>query len=218
MAGSAPEPPPAQPEAPQDKAADFEAMRESLAAGVQVVSAPQLFPTPRDLAARLVKLAEIGPAHRVLEPSAGTGVLISMMVRGGLIEFGGKIVAVEINFALAEGLRRQRDKTLWANERNFDVRCCDFLACNGTLGLFDRIVMNPPFVNGEDIKHIEHARNLLKPGGRLVAICANGPRQRDRLMSQALEWIDLEPGTFAESGTNVNAAIVIFAGAEGGAA
>jgi 16S rRNA G1207 methylase RsmC len=40
--------------------------------------------------------------------------------------------------------------------------------------------MNPPFANGDDIKHITHA---LKPGGRLVAICANGPRQNDKLRS-----------------------------------
>jgi len=40
--------------------------------------------------------------------------------------------------------------------------------------------MNPPFENGADIKHIQHAMKMLKPGGRLVAICANGPRQQPR--------------------------------------
>jgi hypothetical protein len=37
--------------------------------------------------------------------------------------------------------------------------------------------LNPPFGNADDIKHIMHAWKMLKPGGRLVAICANGPRQ-----------------------------------------
>jgi hypothetical protein len=41
--------------------------------------------------------------------------------------------------------------------------------------------MNPPFANADDIKHIMHALKMLKPGGRLVAICANGPRQNDKL-------------------------------------
>ncbi len=41
--------------------------------------------------------------------------------------------------------------------------------------------MNPPFANGQDIKHITHALRYLSPGGRLVAICANGPRQNDKL-------------------------------------
>lgn len=75
--------------------------------------------------------------------------------------------------------------------------------------------MNPPFKNGEDIKHIQHARHLLKPGGRLVAVCANGPRQQEQLQPEAEAWIDLPPGTFAEQGTNVNTAIVIFTAPKG---
>lgn len=70
--------------------------------------------------------------------------------------------------------------------------------------------MNPPFVNGEDIKHVEHALTMLKDGGRLVAICANGPRQREQLMPQADQWIDLPEGSFKDSGTNVNAAILVI--------
>lgn len=54
----------------------FEAMRKGLRAGVQVVSAPQLFPTPPELAARMVELANIMDGDRVLEPSAGTGRLV----------------------------------------------------------------------------------------------------------------------------------------------
>jgi hypothetical protein len=71
--------------------------------------------------------------------------------------------------------------------------------------------MNPPFApNAADIKHVRHALKFLAPGGRLVAIVANGPRQREQLMPDASEWIDLPAGSFAESGTNVNAAIAIF--------
>ena len=90
------------------------------------------------------------------------------------------------------------------------VVCGDFLAQNGNLGKFDRIVMNPPFANGADIQHIRHALTFLNDGGKLVAICANGPRQREALEPIAETWIDLEPGAFKESGTNVNAAIVVI--------
>jgi hypothetical protein len=38
----------------------FDALRETLKAGVQVVSAPQLFPTPPELAARMVEAGEFG--------------------------------------------------------------------------------------------------------------------------------------------------------------
>ena len=168
----------------------FDAMKDTLRAGVQVVSAPQLFPTPAALARRVVDLADIQPGQRVLEPSAGTGNLMREMPEG--IE----LVGVEINKSLADRLD--------------GVICADFLSLNGSLGLFDRIVMNPPFERGADIEHIRHAMEHLKLGGRLVAICANGPRQRAAFEPVADSWIDLEPGTFAESGTNVNAAIVVL--------
>lgn len=191
-----------------------EAMRDALRKGsaVQVVSAPQLFPTPNDIARQVVDLADIQPGHRVLEPSAGTGALLGAM--GGRM-FGytperqriGELVAVEINASLA-----QRLETLFPLT---DVRCDDFLVLNGDLGSFDRIVMNPPFQNGADIIHIEHAISHLNPGGRLVAVCANGPRQRKHFEQYARQWIDLPAGSFKESGTMVNAAIVVIDAREG---
>jgi hypothetical protein len=195
-------PEPKAPEPEQPEAAKFDALRETLRAGVQVVTAPQLFPTPIDLAQRMVGLAVIEPGHRVLEPSAGTGRLLGAM--GGQM-FGhlperGELVAVEVNQGLADLLRREFPLT--------DVRCSDFLGCNGDLGTFDRVVMNPPFANGQDIKHIEHARAMLKPGGRLVALCANGPRQAEQLKPQAAAWIELPADTFKEAGTGVRAVLL----------
>jgi hypothetical protein len=76
--------------------------------------------------------------------------------------------------------------------------------------------MNPPFVNGADIQHIKHAVTFLKPGGRLVAICANGPRQQAALKPLAEQsggyWEDLPAGTFADQGTNVNTAMLVIEG------
>ena len=71
------------------------------------------------------------------------------------------------------------------------------------LGTFDRIVMNPPFAHGDDIRHIRHALGFLRPGGRLVAICADGPRQQERLRPIASRWLPLPAGTFADQGTDV---------------
>ena len=68
--------------------------------------------------------------------------------------------------------------------------------------------MNPPFENGSDIKHILHARQMLKAGGRLVAICANGPRQERELQPLCDSWEVLPPGSFAEQGTNVNTVLL----------
>jgi hypothetical protein len=193
-------PPPAAKPTPETDPTDtkFTALAESLRAGVQVVSAPQLFPTPPDLAARVIELADIRPSHSVLEPSAGTGALLDAIgPRSG-------VVAVEVNHRLAETLRTRHPHAA--------IHCADFLALNGELGQFDRIVMNPPFERAADIEHISHALTKLAPGGRLVAICANGPRQRERLGEVCTQWIDLPPGTFKEQGTNVNAAIVVIDG------
>lgn len=190
----------------EDSRAEFRAMKNALSNGtaVQTVSAPQLFPTPKEVAEQVADLADIRPGMRVLEPSAGTGALLGAM--GGRM-FGhnperGEVVAVEINGRLADALRPSFPLT--------DVRCADFLQCNGDLGKFDRILMNPPFENAADILHIEHARTFLMPGGRLVAVCANGPRQRAKLQPIATEWIDLPAGSFKQSGTMVNAAIVVI--------
>lgn len=140
-------------------------MRTTLKTGVQIVVAPQLFPTPPDLAERMIEAAEITSEHSVLEPSAGTGALVVLA-----LPLCGKLNAVEMNSKLSDDLGRRFDL-----DPRFRVVCADFLEYAERLGTYDRIVMNPPFVNGIDIKHIERARTLLAPGGRLVALCANGP-------------------------------------------
>jgi phospholipid N-methyltransferase len=173
-------------------AEEFRAMRDQLRTGqaVQVVTADNLFPTPPEIAARMVKLAEIEPTHRVLEPSAGTGALLKKIPATD-------VVCVEINYNLAEALRRVVA----------DVHCSDFLSCNGNLGKFDRVVMNPPFDHGDDIRHIKHALTFLKPEGILVALCANGPLQRAEFQGLAEYWEDLPAGSFKNQGTGVNVAM-----------
>ena len=196
---------------PDELRTDIEAMRASVKGGVQVVSAPQLFPTPPGLAARMVDLAGLAIGMRVLEPSAGTGRLLEALP--GIVPFGQvrqtalQVVAVEVNPALAARLT--------CSGLAGTVRCADFLQCSADvedLGLFDAVLMNPPFAQGADIEHIIHAMKMLKPGGRLVALCANGPRQNASLrpMVEACggEWEDLPADTFKEEGTGVRVALI----------
>ena len=186
-----------------DTPADIGAMRESLRAGVTVAAVPQLFPTPAALVARMIEAANIGPRDRVLEPSAGTGAILKALPASV------DKVAVEINPGLVAGLTRVGVSGLRIHE-------ADFLRCNGDLGTFDRILMNPPFKDGADIAHIIHAVKFLKPGGRLVAICADGPRQSERLRPLAEtcggSWESLPAETFAEHGTNVRVALLVIEG------
>lgn len=189
-------------------AEDIKAMRATLKAGIEVVAVPTLFPTPRELAERMVELAAIGPDDDVLEPSAGTGAIVEAMRDAG-VNINNKVFMVEINPGLAQRLAN-------SNPSAADESCCanvleaDFLECNGNLGSFDRILMNPPFDGGADIKHIKHALTMLRAGGRLVAICAGGPRQRAALEPLADTWEELAAGTFKQAGTNVNTVLLVI--------
>ncbi len=174
----------------------FDALKQSLKSGVQVVSAPQLFPTPPDVAARVAELAELAPGLCVLEPSAGTGNL----VRAVLDRVDTEVLAYEVNASLCAQLSRAFPSY------KLQVRCKDFLEVTDFQGQYPRVVMNPPFANAADIAHILHARTFLAPGGILVAICADGPRQHDQLRPLAETWEALPAGTF--DGTNVRAVLL----------
>lgn len=200
---------------PDPDKAKFEAMRETVKAGVQVVTAPNLFPTPPTLAARMVELAferggwavqiaaGMNETCRVLEPSAGTGNILRAIADACGFESNlSNVMAVEVNLSLAANLASGFPKS--------DIRRGDFLNFNGELGKFDRIVMNPPFDHGSDIKHILHACHMLSEGGRLVALCANGSRQREVLEPLCTSWEDLPEGTFKEQGTGVNVALLVI--------
>ncbi len=160
-----------------------QALKDQLHAPKTIIVGDQLFPTPRDIAQKMVALADIQAGHSVLEPSAGTGALLKVLP---CLRPQGGVTAVEILHAAHAHLSRWADNLIHG----------DFLACNGNLGLFDRIVMNPPFKNGADIQHIQHAMTFLNPGGKLVALCANGPRQHAQLKPLSEAWEELPEGTF----------------------
>ena len=168
----------------------FEQMEATLqGGGVRVVSAPQLFPTPSGLAARMVEGIE--PGASVLEPSAGTGSLLAALPAGVVT------TAVEINHELAGGLNAGR------------VVCSDFLECTpDELGLFDWVVANPPFTKNRDVRHIRHMWNFLRPGGHLVTLSGVGWTFGSRRVQVAFrEWLDelgavveaIERGTFTST-------------------
>jgi len=88
-------------------------------------------------------------------------------------------------------------------------------------GKHDRIIMNPPFENGQDIDHVRHAFECLKPGGRVVAIMSNGPFFRSDKKSQEFRaWLDdhglaeqLPDGSFAHGAfraTGVRTQLVVI--------
>jgi len=114
------------------------------------------FPTPEDLASKIVEEAEIVEGCTVLEPSAGLGH-IAQAIREAHPD--SKLTVIEQYNSLAEVLEA----------KGFNTINDDFLSHSEK---YDRIVMNPPFENLQDIDHVMHAFSLLNDGGRLVAIMA----------------------------------------------
>lgn len=157
----------------------------------------QAFYTPDDLAKQVIDMALIYPGMTVLEPSAGVGALAKLAFKKS-----GQVSCVEMNPEAA--------KTL--SILGFAPAITDFLSMDPDVNRFDRVVMNPPFTRGQDIKHILHALKFLKPNGLLVAICANGPKQQEKLKpiveASGGQWKELPSCSFKEAGTNVNTVIL----------
>lgn len=172
-----------------------------------------LFETNEETARKLFDRIETDlKGKRVLEPSAGRGMLADMARAQGAT-----VQCVEVQAELATTLR----------EKGHAVRVADFLTLEpAALGLFDVVVMNPPFDRGRDCDHVRHALKFLKPGGVLVAIMAAGTEFRedkrtaaframllkqdpaDRWGGHGHTFRDLPAGSFAHAGTNVNTCTV----------
>lgn len=141
---------------------------------------PGYFPTPKAVVDRMIDKADIEPGMKVLEPSAGKG-----NIADAIKEAGATPDVVEIN----PTLRNVLEKKGYSDIKN------DFLEMLAE-PTYDRVVMNPPFENGQDIDHVKHAYDLLKPGGRVVAIMSEGPFFRgDKKAKEFREWLESVEGT-----------------------
>lgn len=167
----------------------------------RVVSSFNLFQTPEPLAARLASLFDT--FGRTLEPSAGLGRLYRAV----------RAVSPDCPVTLVDCSPECCGELYHITEGDENARLVsgDFQTMDAErLGLFDSIIMNPPFRLGTDIRHVEHALTLLDRGGRLAAIVAAGERRRTAFGPRARAWIELPPGPFKSEGTDVNAVIVVI--------
>lgn len=165
----------------------------------------QFFPTPDTLARQLAISAGIERHHTVLEPSAGDGAILKH-----LANMSGKVSVVELNPEHIPVLL----------EFGVDVTEGDFLDFDKTtLGMFDRIVANPPFTKNQDIQHVKHMYDLLNDGGRMVTVMSQSWLTGSQKMQQEFrEWVfkkphslnKLEAGVFSGSGTKVASVILII--------
>lgn len=185
------------------------------------------YPTPDVVADQLLDgisfyVPEGAPPMRVLEPSAGRGALALRCAKARTFEdrrhahqtwtwmHKPRVDCVEIQPHHAQAL-----EDMGAFNRVF---CGDFLQLTPErTGLYDLIVMNPPFDLERDIDHVMHALKFLQPQGELHAIMSAGTEFRETRKSEAFRammtkmnasWSDLPAGSFSSVGTNVNTLIL----------
>jgi predicted RNA methylase len=140
----------------------------------------QSFYTPAELAETVARLADVS-GHVVLEPSAGHGALADACRAAGATS----VICIDINPDAVAALR----------SFGYTATEIDFLTFkNVTDKPFTRIVMNPPFTRGADIKHVKHALTMLAPGGKLVAIMADrGDENCEKIINECTFASQYEP-------------------------
>lgn len=164
----------------------------------------QFFPTPAAVVGEVIGLAGLGPDHLVLEPSAGDGAIAAAAA-----PLAAAVDCIELDSRRAEGLRRAGIFR--------QVRCRDFLAT--APGRYDRVLMNPPFTRGADVRHVRHALRFVRPGGRLIAVMPRNILDRADKAARALRalmdehggWFeDTEARAFAAAGTLIDTVIAVI--------
>jgi hypothetical protein len=158
------------------------------------------FPTPIAIVEILLQHAEIKENMTVLEPSAGQGHILEYLknchITCGELYLGNQLIL---------------------KEKGYDVAFDDFMEFESP-DTFDRIIMNPPFDEQKDIDHVTQAYTMLKPGGRLISVMANGITFRDNYKTVQLKEliekngyiINLPKESFKKSGTGINTVIVVI--------
>ncbi|MFB6984570.1 hypothetical protein [Streptomyces sp. NPDC056304] len=115
---------------------------------------------PQSVADRMCDEIGIGPTVRVLEPSAGHGILAAeAAARGASVD------CYELDHHRAEDIRQAS----FAHT----VTTADFLAIPPQPA-YDVVLMYPPHRRDIASAHIVHAYQFLRPGGTLVALVAPG--------------------------------------------
>ena len=168
--------------------------------GTAVSKDLQYYPTPVGVVQRIIDNLYQLEGKRVLEPSCGCGRFMDALRKAKAKPYG-----VEVDPSRAVQCRAKGHTVLLAN----------FLETVPT-GDFDLVVMNPPFYGKHYAKHVRHAFEFLKEGGKLVAILPATARYDHGLLDDlgvgpyrgsSSKWDDLPVGSFSDSGTNINTTV-----------
>jgi protein-L-isoaspartate O-methyltransferase len=162
------------------------------------------FSTPPALAALAVLAAQVRPGDKVLEPSAGTGLMAIIAEACG--------ATLELNeiaphrSALLDGLFPAAART-----RHDAAHLKDILPSSGS---FQAVIANPPFQRLEG--HLHAAIDCLAEGGRLSAIVPTrlfedaGAMQALSRRGRVVALIAFPPRAYAKHGTSVETGLLVL--------
>ena len=180
--------------------------------GSLTVERDGFFETPRAVVEHMLELVPPDTSNDALtlEPSAGLGAIVRILIEHG-VQW---MLLIEKNEDRAFELRKE-----FLSQCRF-VECKDFLMEPVVTGYpFDRIYMNPPFEELQDVDHVKHAYDFLAFGGKMVSVMSRSVFfRRDKKAIEFREWFEnvggysekLPDGAFKESGTGVNARLVVI--------
>lgn len=164
----------------------------------------QFFATPKELAEKLVELAELNEFDKILEPSAGQGAIISAI--------NDKVNSIPVCYELMD----LNVSILEKSNLRFNLYGRDFLEAPSN-DLFTKIIANPPFSKNQDIDHVMKMHSLLALDGILVSVMSTswriGSQKKQEAFKEFLddvgaEIIEVEAGAFKSSGTSIPTVIV----------
>lgn len=158
----------------------------ALSGKIPDAKAHQFYPTPTELAQRLVDWLDITTSDTFCEPQAGQGGIADLLPKD-------RTLCVEVSPLHCQILR----------EKGHTVIEGDFLAWNpGTR--FSVIAMNPPFSEGRWEAHLAKAGTLVELGGRLGAILPLSARHRAAELLPGFELEFSAPVDNAFAGTSIS--------------
>jgi predicted RNA methylase len=143
------------------------------------------FPTPKPVVEQLLDLAELQAGCEVLEPSAGRGAIAkAAAARGAVVD------CIELDTARAEHIR--------AGGYARQVTAADFFSVK-VQRRYQRVIMNPPFADRQDIRHVQRALRFVQPGGLVVAVMYGSlPFRSDRKAKDFRARVQEVRGTITE--------------------
>lgn len=169
---------------------------------VHVKKTRQAFFTPLPVVQSVMSYALPCAGQNVLEPSAGDGDLAD-----AIRARGARVTCVENHDSSIAALMR----------KGHEVLGVDFLALTPEGFAFDMVIMNPPFTKGQDVAHVTHAFQFLRPGGVLFAILPCSFERNDSRAYRAFwDLVEAHGGIiekfenheFRSSGTDISTVLI----------